>query len=537
MTNKTKDTAAENTSIKAPVAGDSIDVHPDKHLGGHTNYHGIDTTQVQPGADPVYEAKIAILNEALIDIGMGPFQWKIFVTTGFGWFIDQAVSNIQPPVQREFGVNRIAFLSMAKYAGLLVGASFWPMTADFIGRRLAFNVTLIITAMAGLIGAGAPSFAGIATLSALIGFGSGGNQPVDSAIFLEFIPATHQNILVMQSAFWSLGQIVANMVVWPFIVNFCCPADVEPGQCTFQDNLGWRYYFWLLGGLTVILYALRFFFRIYETPKYLLGRGRDAQAVDVVQKMAARDGKDTWLSIEHFQAIDARLAASTTANTNNAGEKQTVLRRSLDKFTPSKFRALFSTPRMAVSTTLVLFLWMAIGMAFPLYNVFLPIYLGNRGVSTSSSSVDITYRNLAIQALCGFPASILGGYTVKMKRIGRKGTGCAVCLCTSLFLSLFTQAKNPAAVLGFSCSVAFFQNLTLGLLYSYTPELFPAPIRGTGNGLSMVFNRSAGLGATIIGAYVGLNTSVPIWISASLFGVAGFVFMFLPYESQGKAAS
>lgn len=126
----------------------------------------------------------------------------------------QAVSNIQPPVQREFSVQRIAFLSVAKYAGLVVGASFWPMTADFIGRRLAFNVTLIITAMAGLIGAGAPTFVGIAILSALVGFGSGGNQPVDSAIFLEFIPATHQNILVMQSAFWSLGQIVANMTSW-----------------------------------------------------------------------------------------------------------------------------------------------------------------------------------------------------------------------------------------------------------------------------------------------------------------------------------
>lgn len=60
-----------------------------KDLAGHANYHGIDTTQVQPGADAVYEAKISILNEALIDIGMGPFQWKMFMMTGFGWFLDQ----------------------------------------------------------------------------------------------------------------------------------------------------------------------------------------------------------------------------------------------------------------------------------------------------------------------------------------------------------------------------------------------------------------------------------------------------------------
>ncbi|CAI6091745.1 hypothetical protein V2G26_003764 [Clonostachys chloroleuca] len=532
-----------DTSEVAPVTNDAVlqeDLDLGKDLSGHEDYHGIDTTQVQPGADAVYEAKISILNEALIDIGMGPFQWKMFMMTGFGWFLDQlwmqAVTNIQPPVKLEFNVERIAFLSVAKYSGLLVGASFWPMTADFIGRKLAFNVTLLITAIAGLVGAGMPSFGGIATLCAIVGFGSGGNQPVDSAIFLEFIPATHQNILVVQSGFWALGQVVANMVAWPFVANFSCPSAKD---CSFQSNLGWRYVFWTLGVGTIILFIARFSFRIYETPKYLLGRGRDDKVVEVIHKIAARDGKTTWLELAHFQAIDARLAAlnlEATAGTEDDVNK-TTLRRSLDKFTPDKFKALFSTPRMALSTTLIMFLWMAVGMAFPLYNVFLPIYLQNRGVATGSSSLSITYRNLTIQALCGLPASFLGGYTSNLNRFGRKGTGCAVCLCTSLFLFLFTRAETQAAVLGFSCGVAFFQNLTLGLLYCYTPELFPAPIRGTGNGLSMLFNRSAGLGATLIGAYVGLNTSVPIWISAALFAVAGIVFVLLPYESRGKAAS
>ena len=56
--------------------------------GGHANYHGIDTRNVLPGADEVYETKIAILNEALIDLGMGSYQWKVFLTTGLGWFVD-----------------------------------------------------------------------------------------------------------------------------------------------------------------------------------------------------------------------------------------------------------------------------------------------------------------------------------------------------------------------------------------------------------------------------------------------------------------
>ncbi len=88
------------------------------------------------------------------------------------------------------------------------------MTADFIGRKPAFNITLAMSSIAGLIGAGAPNFTAIATLCAFIGLATGGNQPVDSAIFLEFIPATHQYLLTMQSAFWSVGQAVAVLIAW-----------------------------------------------------------------------------------------------------------------------------------------------------------------------------------------------------------------------------------------------------------------------------------------------------------------------------------
>lgn len=476
----------------------------------------------------------------------------------------QAITIISPPVQREFHVQRIAFLTVAKYAGLVVGSTFWPMTADFIGRRLAFNITIMLSSVAALIGAGSPNFVAIATLCAFIGLGSGGNQPVDSAIFLEFIPATHQNLLTVQSAFWSLGQAVAALIAWsvisspcrlmnanqlfrPLIANYSCATGSSAEQCTFHNNLGWRYVYWTFGAITTVLFLLRFFFQIYETPKYLLGKGQDEAAVKVVNQVAARDRKTTWLTLSHFEAVDARLAASTsnddTTNTQTDStainaSASSIVRRTLSKFAPRKIRSLFATPRMALSTTLMLFLWMSIGMAYPLYNSFIPIYLENRGVSSGSGGgLDTVYRNYTIQAVCGIPASILGGFTVNLKRVGRKGTGSLACICTGLFLFLFTRANTPSAVLGFTCAIAFFQNLVYGLLYSYTPELFPAPIRGTGNGLVMMVNRLSGLMAPIIAAYVGIETSLPIWISAALFVVAGVVFLLLPYETRGRSAS
>lgn len=77
---------------------------------GHVEYKGTDTGIVMPGTNNVYEKKIVIMNEALIDIGMGSYQWKIFLATGFGWFVDN--------------VSHYAFLSLLNLTDLLLFCSF-----------------------------------------------------------------------------------------------------------------------------------------------------------------------------------------------------------------------------------------------------------------------------------------------------------------------------------------------------------------------------------------------------------------------------
>ncbi|RMY21153.1 hypothetical protein D0866_12358 [Hortaea werneckii] len=518
-----------------------------QHFGPHDGKsHGINTADVLPGSDVAYEKEISILNEALISLGMNSFQWKIIFMTGFGWFLwMQAITIRSPPVQREFAVQRISMIIVAKYVGLVLRSSFWPMTADIICRRTAFNITLVISGVAGLIGAGSPDFVAIAMFCAFIGFGSGGDQPVDSAIFLEYIPATHQYLLVMKSAFWSVGQAVAALIAWPLIANFSCAEGSEGEECGYHDNLGWRYTLWVFGGITTIMWIARFPFRLYETPKYLLGSGKNEKTATVVQNVARRDGKDTWLTAAHFNNVDAQMLQGepkspnleNTADVAAARLSRNAFRSSLSKFAPHSLKGLFATLRTAVSTTLMLILWASIGMAYPLYTGFIPFYLEQKGVSTGNGRISQTYRNYAVRAVCGIPASIIGGYSVELKAVGRKGTGALACICTGVFPFLYTRARSSAGVLGFSCAIAFFQNLTYGLLHSYTPELFPAPVRGTGNGLVALLNRLSGLMAPIVVAYTGIETGNPIWISAALFIAAGFVFVALPYESRGRAAA
>ncbi|RMZ83164.1 hypothetical protein DV738_g1151, partial [Chaetothyriales sp. CBS 135597] len=115
-------------------------------------------------SDPVLTRKVDLVNAAIDEIGMTPFQWKLFFLNGFGYGADtllvlcQAVT--QSAVTQEFGSpsKHIAGVYMASMVGLLVGAGLWGFSADIIGRKIAFNSSLFICALFVLIAGGMPSY-------------------------------------------------------------------------------------------------------------------------------------------------------------------------------------------------------------------------------------------------------------------------------------------------------------------------------------------------------------------------------------------
>ena len=164
---------------------------------------------------------------------------------------------------------------------------FWGFGCDVFGRRWAFNLTIGVTAVFGLIAAGSPNFAAIGAFAALWSVGVGGNLPVDSAIFLEFLPGSHQYLLTILSVDWALAQVVATLIAWPLLGNLTCQEDVV---CTKSENMGWRYFMICMGGIAMIMFFLRFVcFTIFESPKYLMGKGKDAEAVRTVHEVARRN--------------------------------------------------------------------------------------------------------------------------------------------------------------------------------------------------------------------------------------------------------
>ncbi|GLB44762.1 putative major facilitator superfamily protein [Lyophyllum shimeji] len=522
---------------------------------------------VADGVDRAYRLKCDLINHCLQhEIGFGRYQLQLFFLTGFGWMADniwlQGVAVLLGQVQQELLPVRVEFATLALYAGLIVGATVWGVMADLIGRKLSFNITLFLAGVFGIATGGAPNFVAFASFIACLGFGVGGNLPVDGALYLEHIPQSHQWTLTLLSAWWAVGQLVASVVAWGFIGNYSCAASTPVGHCLKADNMGWRYTCYTLGALTFIMFVMRFaLFDLQESSKYLVAKGRDEEAIAVLRHIAARNGKTISLTLEQFSAVEGgkQYVPKSTFET---------IKGAFSSFSLSHVRPLFASRRLAVNSSITILLWGLLGLAYPLYNGFLPLYLKER-VAGSTSSVSEAYRNYVIISVLGIPGSLIACAVVDWTRGGADGKGSRWALggrkmtmavstaLTGVFLFLFTTSRSEAAVLGFSCASGLTQNAMYGVLYAYTPEVrvpappcpflvFPAPHRGTGDAIASSFNRVLGILAPVIKiattsaagtAMGGAGTAnAPVFISASLFLLAAILMVFLPIETAGKAA-
>ncbi|KAH9841719.1 MFS general substrate transporter [Rhodofomes roseus] len=495
----------------------------------------------ESGVDPVYLAKARVLNEAFQEIGMGKYQWYLFIVAGFGWFSDNlwpiVTGLIYTPVVNEFNFQG-PFLKLGQNIGLLVGAAFWGVASDVWGRRWCFNLTLLITGVFAIAAGASPNYIALCSLAAVWSIGVGGNLPVDSAVFLEFIPASHQYLLVVLSIWWAFGQLVGSLVAWPLIDNFSCPGGA-PGDCPRAENQGWRYFLYAMGGLMLFCFVLRFFvFHLYESPKYLMGRGRDAEAVEVIHKIAAYNGCTSSLTLEMLEEAGRRAGGGKPGAEERpmATSAWGAVMRQLQKFSGDHIQSLFATRKLAWSTSVLIVVWALIGLAFPLYNGFVDYFLQSRGADFGDGSVYITYRNQVILSVIGIPGALLAGWMVEIPYMGRRGSLALSTVVTGVFLFASTTARTSDALLGWNCAYTFTSNIMYGVLYAVSPELFPTRGRGTGNAIVASANRVFGIMAPIIALYANLATSAPIYVSGALFIVAGVIALGLPFEPRGKAS-
>ena len=99
--------------------------------------------------------------------------------------------------------------------GMAVGALFFGMLSDRIGRKAVFMWTLLLFSCASGLSALATGFVSFVVLRFFLGMGLGGELPVAATYVSEVMPAHERGrAVVLLESFWALGWIVAALLAY-----------------------------------------------------------------------------------------------------------------------------------------------------------------------------------------------------------------------------------------------------------------------------------------------------------------------------------
>lgn len=145
-----------------------------------------------------------------------------------------------------------------------------------------------------------------------------------------------------------------------------------------------------LGALALAFALVRIFvFKLPESPRYLLSKGRDAEAVEAVNYIARYNGKPETLTLDMLQAIDSQHGGTVTITQISEAEQQVaaaektttrqsyaaILRESFKDYSSHSYKKLFSGRKMAQHSSVTFLIWLTIGRSLSVqYTHFPPIF-------------------------------------------------------------------------------------------------------------------------------------------------------------------
>ncbi|CAK7216181.1 Filamentous Growth Regulator [Sporothrix curviconia] len=499
----------------------------------------------QGSDDAVFAAKMRLVNRSIDQIGFTAYHMKLFCLSGFGYAADSLmgflISVAADQVVAEYRPAWTRGGQVALYAGLLLGSFCWGLGADVLGRRGAFHLSLFVCAFFGILAGLAPSYGSWAICVALSGFGEGGNIALDATVFLEFLPSNKRWLVTTLACWWGVGQAAAGLLAWPLLgtEGLSCSLDEDGPECLRSNNMGWRYLYVTAGSIILLMATARgLLIRLHETPQYLVGRGQDADVVDFLTDLATAYRRPCDLTLEALQACGTVQGADTHRDTHtqaHAHARRTVQTSQIHWLHElrSHFAGLFSAShRMTASVLLLWLAWALIGLAYPLFYLFLPEYLASRGPETQPTSVWVGFL---LTNVCAIPGPVIAGWLCEMPAAGRKGTMSLGALATMASFVGYTAAASTASPrqgLFWSCAISMCINVYYATLYAYTPEVLPPCHRATGYGVALAANRLMGIVAALVVSVVSTATATPLYLCAGLFFLAAVVSVGFPIETR-----
>ena len=128
---------------------------------------------------------------------------------------------------------------------------------------------------------------------------------------------------------------------------------------------------------------------------------------------------------------------------------------------------------------------------------YLPTIVSAKNASISLS-LAFTYRSYIYIYLPGILGVVLGVLLYDAPHVGRRLTMLISSALMAASLFLFASVTSEASNIGLNAMEYFFQSMFNAVLYGWTPEAFPAPVRGTACGVASFWGRLFGIVSPIV---------------------------------------
>jgi MFS transporter, putative metabolite:H+ symporter len=433
-------------------------------------------------------------------VPVNSFHYRLLFIIGLGWMFDAAdtglVAFVLPSLAKEWGLSTqaVGYIGSIGLVGMALGAVLAGSAAERWGRRKVFAATLVTYGIAtGLCGL-AWNYESLMIFRFFVGFGLGGQLPVAVTLMSEFSPAAKRGrFIVLLESFWAVGWFIAALIAYLVIPAF-----------------GWSAVFFL--GALPAFYVFWIWRSVPESVRYLLQKGRYEEAHNIVSRIERFGG----ITPPKYQDVVMNGCYSAAA--------------SLTPQAPS-FSLLFE-PKLAKKTVLLWILWF--GLVYSYYGIFtwLPSLMVGQGLAIIK-----TFEYVLMITLAQLPGYFAAALLVD--RWGRKNTLATFLLCSAIAAYGFGHSSTPIAVLGWGCAMSFFNLGAWGVIYTYTPELYPTTVRALGTGWAAAIGRIGGIFAPAVVGWLLPQTGIG-WIFTMfmiVLAVIGVVVLVLGQETKKQVLS
>ncbi|MEU8482432.1 MFS transporter [Streptomyces sp. NPDC048641] len=417
----------------------------------------------------------------------------VFTVAMCGKLIDGYVQAVGPGLamatrQLEMTALWQGLVGAGALIGCFVGSPLFGWLTDRYGRKPLVVFTMAAYLVGCLAQLWVTSPGQLLAVRLFIGLVIGAEYVVTSPMVAEFAPAARRGTLLASLQFgWYVGFIVA------YVIGYLV-AEAAPGA--------WRWPF--AGAAVLAALGLVLALRLPESPAWLAGKGRRAEAADLI---ARRIGP----------AYDLAAFAPESAPTDAAAPRRSGWRLLLGREYRSR-------------TVFVCVFWACSVLPYFAIGTFAPRVLSSLGLGNGLAASVAT----SVLAVVGSAVGVL-----LVDRTGRRPLVLFTFWVSGAALAVIgLWSGAPLAVVVICFLVFSFFNAAQGVLPGvYPKELFPAEVRASASGIGSAVSRAAAAAGTFLLPMAMDRIGVPatMVLAAAILVLGAVVSHVMAPETRGKS--